>query len=69
MTALLTCLVLTILLLAAFRVRAPMAGRPFADEADSDADERRINHDLDAIRTRFEEHPAWPSPGVLGERR
>jgi hypothetical protein len=69
MTALLICLVSTILLLAAFRVRAPMAGRLLADDADNDADERRINHDLDAIRTRFEEHPVWPSPGVRGERR
>lgn len=29
----------------------------------------RVEHDLDAIRTRFEHDPAWPSPGVLGERR
>ena len=52
-----------------FRVSGPMVGHLFADGADRDADQRRINHDLDAIRTRFEEHPAWPSPGVLGERR
>jgi hypothetical protein len=48
-----------------FRVWAPMVGPLFAD----DADVRRINHDLDAVRTRFEQHPTWPSSGVLGERR
>lgn len=49
-----------------FRVSAPMVGHLFDD---GDADGRRINHDLDATRTRFEEHPVWPSSGVLGERR
>ncbi len=29
----------------------------------------RAGHDLDAIRSRFEHQPAWPSAGVLGERR
>ena len=48
-----------------FRVSAPMMGRLFED----DADMRRIGHDLDAVRTRFEQHPSWPQPGVLGERR
>ncbi|QEN16301.1 hypothetical protein ACRDU6_29605 [Mycolicibacterium sp. ELW1] len=48
-----------------FRVWAPMVGPLFAD----DADLRRISHDLDAVRTRFEHHPTWPSSGVLGERR
>ena len=38
-----------------FRISAPMMGR--------------IGHDRDAVRTRFEEHPSWPEPGVLGERR
>ncbi|WP_328361722.1 hypothetical protein OG976_10860 [Mycobacterium sp. NBC_00419] len=52
---------------ADFMVAAPLVGRLYHD--DHDADARRINHDLDAIRTRFEEHPVWPSPGVLGERR
>lgn len=50
-----------------FRPAAPLVGRLYAD--DHDADARRVEHDLDAIRTRFEQHPAWPSPGVLGERR
>jgi hypothetical protein len=52
-----------------FRVSAPLVGHLFDDGTGRDADERRINHDLDAIRTRFEQHPVWPSSGVLGERR
>jgi len=50
-----------------FRVSAPMMGRLFDDDADRDLN--RMHHDLDAIRTRFEEHPAWPSSGAVGERR
>ncbi|MGV0744280.1 hypothetical protein [Mycolicibacterium sp. XJ870] len=34
-----------------------------------DYDASRTQHDLDAIRTRFEHDPVWPSAGVLGERR
>lgn len=49
-----------------FRVAAPMVGRLF-DERDPDA--RRLDHELDAIRTRFEEQPSWPKSGALGERR
>ncbi|MGV0851230.1 hypothetical protein [Mycolicibacterium phlei] len=48
-----------------FRWAAPMAGRLFED----DRDVQRIHHELDAIRTRFEQHPVWPSSGALGERR
>jgi len=48
-----------------FRVSAPMMGRLF----DDDRDLYRVEHDLDAVRTRFEEHPAWPSSGAVGERR
>jgi len=29
----------------------------------------RAEHDLDAIRTRFQRDPSWPTAGVLGERR
>ena len=47
-----------------FRVSAPMVGPLF-----DDADQRRISHDLDAVRTRFEQHPAWPTSSALGERR
>ena len=46
-----------------FRVYAPLAGRL------ADYDTQRAEHDLDAIRTRFEQHPTWPSAGALGERR
>jgi hypothetical protein len=48
-----------------FPVSAPMVGRLF----DDDRDAFRIEHDLDAIRTRFEKSPAWPASGALGERR
>lgn len=48
-----------------FRTAAPMAGRVFED----DRDLLRLEHDLDAIRTRFERHPVWPSSGAVGERR
>ncbi len=48
-----------------FRMSAPMVGPLFPD----DADLRRVEHDVDAIRTRFEQHPSWPSSGALGERR
>ena len=34
-----------------------------------DPDRYRIQHDADAARTRFENSPAWPVSGVLGERR
>jgi hypothetical protein len=44
---------------------APMAGRLFED----DRDRLRVEHDVDAIRTRFERQPAWPSSSALGERR
>jgi hypothetical protein len=48
-----------------FRFSAPMIGRLFED----DADMRRIGHDLDAVRTRFEHQPSWPESGARGERR
>lgn len=41
------------------------AGAMFADDRDG----VRISHDTDAIRTRFERQPTWPSSGALGERR
>jgi hypothetical protein len=47
-----------------FRLAAPMGGRLFDDR-----DAFRVEHDVDAIRTRFERQPAWPSSGALGERR
>jgi hypothetical protein len=51
-----------------FRFSAPMVGRLF-DDPDADRDGLRVHHDLDAVRTRFENQPAWPSSGALGERR
>ena len=36
-----------------FRFAAPMAGRLFSDD---DADLRRVEHDIEAIRTRFDHH-------------
>jgi hypothetical protein len=48
-----------------FRVAAPMVGRLF----DDDRDAYRIEHDLDAVRTRFERNPVWPTSGATGERR
>lgn len=55
-------LVVAGLLLArnAHRSHLPRFGEP---------DAPRIQHDLDAIRTRFEEQPFWPASGVRGERR
>ncbi|CAN3131092.1 hypothetical protein ACNUDN_24480 [Mycobacterium sp. smrl_JER01] len=47
-----------------FRWAAPMTG-PLFDDRDS----YRVRHDVDAIRTRFEEHPNWPSSGASSERR
>ena len=90
MTALITSLLLTVVLLAPFGVvaaiaavshrdgtlrlhgarfmlAAPLVGRLYHNVDDADA--RRVEHDLEAVRTRFENHPVWPSPGVLGERR
>ena len=41
-----------------FRMAAPLSGRLFGD---NDPDAYRIRHDVDAVRTRFEQHPHWPS--------
>ncbi|WP_019972106.1 hypothetical protein [Mycobacterium sp. 141] len=46
-----------------FRTYAPFAGRL------ADYDTQRAEQDLDAARTRFEQHPSWPSGGASGERR
>jgi hypothetical protein len=40
-------------------------GRRSGDSSDA----IRMEHELDAIRTRFERQPAWPTSGALGERR
>lgn len=50
------------------RFRLDLFDMPFqAGQADYEA--YRAGHDLDAIRSRFEHQPSWPSAGVLGERR
>ena len=36
---------------------------------DRDADTRRMGHDLDAIRTRFEQQPSWPTSGARADSR
>jgi hypothetical protein len=69
MSELIALLLVTVLVLATYGVLHLHPGQPCGDGTDRDADERRINHDLDAIRTRFEQHAVWPSSGVLGERR
>lgn len=51
-----------------FRVSAPMVGRLF-DIDPPDYEAYRVEHDLDAVRTRFEKNPSWPTPSALGERR
>lgn len=52
-----------------FRMAAPMAGRAFGSDSTHDRDAWRAEHDLDAVRTRFERQPVWPSSGARGERR
>lgn len=48
-----------------FRIAAPLAGSFHAEDRDG----LRTRHDLDAIRTRFEEHPVWPASSASAERR
>ena len=48
-----------------FRIAAPMSGRLF----ESDRDAFRVQHDVDAVRTRFEQQPSWPVSGSLSEGR
>ena len=48
-----------------FRMAGPMSGRFF----ENDRDAFRIDHDVDAVRTRFEKQPFWPGSGSLSEGR
>ena len=48
-----------------FRMAGPMSGRLFED----DRDLHRVDHDFDAVRTRFEQQPSWPASGSMDERR
>ncbi|VEG58087.1 Uncharacterised protein [Mycolicibacterium aurum] len=52
-----------------FRWAAPMTGRLFDDAEGRGRDSYREQHDLDAVRTRFEQHPTWPATTASGERR
>ncbi|BBY81653.1 hypothetical protein H7I53_08530 [Mycolicibacterium pulveris] len=45
------------------------AGRAYGSDPADDRDALRVQHDLDAVRTRFEQQPVWPGSGALGERR
>jgi hypothetical protein len=47
------------------RMAGPMSGRFF----ENDRDLLRVEHDVDAVRTRFEQQPSWPVSGAVGERR
>jgi hypothetical protein len=49
--------------LVQFRLAAPLGG------LFDDRDAYRVEHDVDAIRTRFEREPSWPASGAVGERR
>ncbi|MGZ5396860.1 MAG: hypothetical protein ACXWZ2_14700 [Mycobacterium sp.] len=48
-----------------FRMVGPMSGRFFEDDRDA----FRIDHDVDAVRTRFEKQPFWPGSGSLSAGR
>jgi hypothetical protein len=50
--------------------RTPGLGAAWlTDLVDDDRDAFRVEHDADAIRTRFEKQPFWPASGAIGERR
>jgi hypothetical protein len=51
-----------------FSAAAPFVGR-LAGSGPDDRDGLRAMHDIDAIRTRFEDHPTWPASSASGERR
>jgi len=48
-----------------FRIAGPMSGRFFEDDRDT----FRVEHDIDAVRTRFEQQPFWPTSGAMSEGR
>ncbi|MEH3130627.1 MAG: hypothetical protein PGN27_11790 [Mycolicibacterium neoaurum] len=48
-----------------FRMAAPLAGSFHAEDRDG----LRTRHDIDAIRSRWEDAPAWPTSSASGERR
>ncbi|CDQ47175.1 hypothetical protein [Mycolicibacterium neoaurum] len=48
-----------------FRIAGPLTGSFHAEDRDS----LRTQHDIDAIRCRWEHAPAWPTSSASGERR
>jgi hypothetical protein len=54
---------------AAHRSNGIRLGRDQFRLSGGGSDALRTQHELDAIRTRFERQPAWPTSGALGERR
>lgn len=52
-----------------FRMAGPMSGRFFGPDLADDRDSFRIDHDIDAVRTRFERQPFWPASGSSSEAR
>ncbi|MEH3138144.1 MAG: hypothetical protein PGN30_24435 [Mycolicibacterium neoaurum] len=48
-----------------FRIAGPLTGSFHAEDRDS----LRTQHDIDAIRSRWEHAPAWPTSSASGERR
>jgi hypothetical protein len=43
--------------------------RTYLAAVSEDRDDYRVEHDMDAVRTRFERSPMWPASGAMGERR
>lgn len=54
---------------AAHRNAVPRFRLDQFDPSPPDYEMYRAGHDLDAVRSRFERRPSWPSAGALGERR
>ncbi|MGU3502279.1 hypothetical protein [Mycobacterium sp. C31M] len=52
-----------------FQQATPFVGRLFGSDSAEDRDGLRSQHDLDAIRSRFEQAPSWPASSASGERR
>ena len=52
-----------------FSAAAPFVGKLAGSGNSDDRDGLRAMHDIDAIRTRFEEQPSWPASSASGERR
>lgn len=52
-----------------FRMAGPMSGRFFGSDLVDDRDGFRVDHDIDAVRTRFERQPLWPASGASSEAR